>query len=325
MSTLVTFWTNLWHPAVSIDTDIAPQIDEELLFHFRALVDDNSARGMSPDNAWADAQRRFGSIERYAKETWRVDMATQLTIQRVAIIALLLLALLCGWLWLQVENLHGQNTQIMQIMKGMVPAKPEDQDPQLADFVGSVLDESGKPLPDADLLVILKTWPGGQYMQQDFYAKSDSDGHFSLPKLVPVNRQYAVQVAAAKKGYAFKSAYQMKQGAAVKEPQPAKFRLEKAFPLTLVIRDKAGQPIPEAVAVPNSRKPQGGQEQSIYFQASEPLHCDANDQGEISLPYFAAGDRVTINLQIPGRDWEPHSFVVQEKNNPYTITVEKAN
>jgi hypothetical protein len=325
MSALVNFWTTLWRPAVSIDTDIAPQIDEELLFHFRALVDENSARGMSPDDAWTDAQRRFGSIDRYAKQTWRIDMGHQLTLQRVGIIALLLLALLCSWLWLQVENLHGQNTQILQLMKGMAPAKADDQPPKLSAFVGNVLDDSGKPLANADLLVILKTWPDGRYMQQDFYAKSDSDGHFSFPQLVPVNRQYAVHVAAAKKGYAFKSAYQLKQGAAVKEPEPVKLRLDKAFPLTLVIRDKAGQPIPGAAVVPNSRKPQGGQEQAIYFQASDPLRCESNDQGEISFPYFVAGDKATIYLQTPGRDWESHSFVVQEKNNPYTLSVEKAN
>ncbi len=81
----------------------------------------------------------------------------------------------------------------------------------MSDFSGTVMDESGKPLADADLLVILKTWPNDRYMQQDFYAKSDSEGHFTFPKLVPVNRQYAVQVVAAKKGYAFKSAYQLKQ------------------------------------------------------------------------------------------------------------------
>lgn len=42
------------------------EIDEELMSHLRLLVDDNLARGMPADTAWQEAQRRFGSLRRYA-------------------------------------------------------------------------------------------------------------------------------------------------------------------------------------------------------------------------------------------------------------------
>jgi hypothetical protein len=334
MSTLVGLWNRIQRSDSAPVADAADDVKEELMFHLCSQVEENRARGMSENDAWADAQQRFGSVDRYAKETWRIDMGTKLLIQRVAIGGMVVLFFLCGWLWVEVERLHAQNQsltgqyenikqrneQVLQLVQNIVPAKAENAEPRMSDFTGTVMDDSGKPLADADLLVILKTWPGGRYMQEDFYAKSNSEGHFTFPKLVPVASKYAVQVAAAKKGYAFKSAYQLKQGTAAKDPEAVKFKLEKALPLTLVIHDKSDQPIKGAVVVPNSRKPKIGQEQSVYYQASEPLRCESNEKGEVSVPYFAAGDKVTIYLAMPGQEPQPHSFVVEEKDNPYTIS-----
>ncbi len=112
MSALANFWTSLWHPDAAKDADIAPQIDEELLFHFHALVDENLASGMSSDDAWKKAQQRFGSMDRYAKETWRIDMGTKLLVQRMAIGGMVVLFFLCGWLWIEVERLHAQNQSL---------------------------------------------------------------------------------------------------------------------------------------------------------------------------------------------------------------------
>ncbi|REK11211.1 MAG: hypothetical protein DWQ37_14875 [Planctomycetota bacterium] len=47
------------------------EIDDELTFHLRALVDENVARGMPLDEAWDDAQRRFGSLSHYSNECHR--------------------------------------------------------------------------------------------------------------------------------------------------------------------------------------------------------------------------------------------------------------
>ena len=96
---------------------VAREIEEELIFHVRSLAEENVARGMSADDAWANAQRRFGSVQEYTKQTWRIDMANYLTLQRMAIGGLAVLALLCGWLWLQVQELHGQNRQILQLVQ----------------------------------------------------------------------------------------------------------------------------------------------------------------------------------------------------------------
>jgi hypothetical protein len=111
------------HP---LATDAAQDIDEELMFHFRSLVEENINRKMSPDDAWADAQKRFGSIQQYAKKTGSIEMGNRITIQRVALFTVFVLCALCGWLWFQVEQLHGQNTQIMQLVQDkQIQEKPQ--------------------------------------------------------------------------------------------------------------------------------------------------------------------------------------------------------
>lgn len=117
MPALIRSWLPFWHSAAVPCDDVAPQIDEELMFHFRALVEENLNRGLPSDDAWADAQRRFGSLDHYANQTWRVDMAHQLTVQRIVIFGLLALTLLCGWLWLQVHSLNGQNSQLLELVQ----------------------------------------------------------------------------------------------------------------------------------------------------------------------------------------------------------------
>lgn len=132
MPALIKSWLPFWHFDVMPSDDAAPQIDEELMFHFRSLVEENLSRGLSSDEAWADAQRRFGSLDHYANQTWRVDMAHQLTVQRIVIFGLLALTLLCGWLWLQVHSLNGQNSQLLQLVQ--TAAAQEKSQPDMTGY-----------------------------------------------------------------------------------------------------------------------------------------------------------------------------------------------
>jgi hypothetical protein len=102
----------------------AHDVDEELMFHVRLLVEENRLQGMSDDEAWSSAHRRFGSVYQYAKETRRIDMGHRFTTQRLALGGLLVLGVLCGWLWLQVEQLHGQSNQILKLVQD----KPAEED-----------------------------------------------------------------------------------------------------------------------------------------------------------------------------------------------------
>ena len=65
-------WTNRlrvwWSGGQSVDVSTGEEeIDEELMFHLRSLIEDNLSRGLPSDTAWQEAQRRFGSLRRDAE------------------------------------------------------------------------------------------------------------------------------------------------------------------------------------------------------------------------------------------------------------------
>jgi hypothetical protein len=139
---------------------------------------------------------------------------------------------------------------------------------QQSDLTGRVLDGKGEPLADATLLVIRKTWPGGQFRQEPFTAKSDAAGKFTLPSLIPGEGQAEIQVAAFRQGYAFASNYQTQGATGPRNFKPVTLRLAKAPPLALVVHDRSGQPVAKARVVPGSRQAPGGEPQLIYVDSS---------------------------------------------------------
>ena len=44
-------------------TDVGARVDDELAFHFQMRIEELVARGMSPDAARAEAERKFGAYE----------------------------------------------------------------------------------------------------------------------------------------------------------------------------------------------------------------------------------------------------------------------
>src|SRR5262249_22679351 len=110
-------FANLWNADRRAVQEVENDIDEELAFHLQLQTEENIAAGMSPADARASAQKRFGSVQKYAAQAWRIDMAHQFTLQRIAIIGLVVLAAICGWLWLQISHLNGQNSQLLQLVQ----------------------------------------------------------------------------------------------------------------------------------------------------------------------------------------------------------------
>jgi Carboxypeptidase regulatory-like domain len=275
------------------------EIDEELMFHLRLLIDDNLARGMPPDNAWQEAQRRFGSLRRYA-EACRNSARGGIVSWLAPAAALFLAGVFCGsWL----------------LMTG------QQHPPTVAphDLTGRVVDRRGNPLADATLLVILKTWPGGRYQQEPFTATSNSAGQFRLPELIPAEGQFAVQVAAVRSGYALASSYRLLPGPGPHSFEPVTLALGEASPVTLVVQDSSGRSVARARVVPASRRSPDGERHLVYLQGSEPIQAVADAAGRVSLDCFALGDQAEVFIQLPGKEWEPHEIRIPK--NAMTITV----
>lgn len=297
------------------DAGTSADIDEELLFHLRSAVRDRVDEGESFDAAWNDAERQLGSLKRHAAECRSVYRKGEDMWGRIAVVVMVGLAGVVTWSVLRmraIEEAVSQQQQLVQQHHEAAKAARErastaavtpSHDNQRTDLTGIILDENGAPLGNARALVILKTWPGGRYRQEAFTADTDEQGAFRLPQLVPSNAQYAVQVAATQDGYAFQSVYQLKDVEPIQQPDPIEFRLQKAAAVTLVVRDRNGDPVADADIIPSSRELPGGGNHAIYFQASQPLLRKSDSTGKVSLSCFSEGDTAEIYVKLPGQDW----------------------
>lgn len=324
MMSIAEFWdrmTHGWRPRSPGAQ--GGDVNDELMFHFRGLVNDRLAEGLPFEAAWERAEQQFGSVRRYDNECRSLDAAQRLKWLPLALLASLAVV---AWVWWSAVELPGRRLgselhllrQEVQALREVQLVRSErtsaatapPQAPVPVDLAGAVEGADGSPLTEATILVILKTWPGGRYRQEAFTATTDADGRFQLPRLLPMDGQYAVLVAALKDGFAFKSTYQLKQGQPVSQPDPIVLKLEPASHVTVVLRDAHGQPIADALVAPSERKSRQGEDHLIYFQGSEPARRTTDAQGRVRLDCFLAGDQAEIYVQLPGDNWNSRRFQV---------------
>lgn len=323
-------WSNICHswfrlPATANIVHGEAGIDDELMFHFRSLVDENLAQGMSLDAAWQAAQDRFGSLRSYSHECRLAVLGVHPMLQRVSAAGLVVLSLLVAWLFLEVRSLrqahaappatpHGQ-LRLAQKPAGK-EAKPQKD---TVDLAGTITDRKGKPLADVHVLVILKTWPNNRYRQEDFAAKTDSKGKFRLAGLVPKSGQRAIQLAAVKDGYALKSLYELRKAGETLASDSLKLELDDAVPLTLTVRDAQGKPVAKAQVIPFNRTA-GDEEHGVYFQAAKPIAAVTDEKGQVPVSVFRRGDKAEVYIALPGKDWEQFPVVIPETGDEIEIT-----
>ena len=308
-------WSNLgqvsrrWFAPPASESE--ESIDEELMFHLRSLIDENLDKGMPADTAWREAQLRFGSLRRYADKCSRAVQRSRATLQKVSAVGLLVLILFVGWVAIEVRALR--QTQLL------VYTNVQQQD-ERTDLEGVVVDRSGKPLPDANVLVVLKTWPGGRYWQEDFAASSDGEGRFRLAKLLPTSGQREVLVAAVKDGHALTSTYHAKRAGEPLAIEPIVLKLDDAADVTIIVRDRGGKPVAHAGVVPTFRRTSGGEEHLVYLQAAEPIRIDSDDSGRVPLGCFQRGDEAEVWIQVPGGEWERRAITVPSDGEAITVS-----
>jgi hypothetical protein len=310
---------------------------DELLFHFRELVKEKLAGGLSFDAAWDAAEQQFGRLPQYEEQCRSVWGSDARTLAGLSIVSLVVVAAVVGWLSIEVRSLREVDRSLLAKtdstsavhqapLAGVasVDGKSSSYKPKPAaqyDLTGRVLDVDGKPLADARLLVIVKTWPNKRFRQENFMATSDTSGGFRLPALIPPRGQYAVLVSAWKPGYAFKSDYQLIKEGSNKEPGPIELRLERAAHLTLIVHDKDGRAVPSARLVPIGRQTASNESHMIYFQGSEPIQSQTDARGRVDLDCYLAGDRADLLVSLPGHDWSPVTLSIPQQGSTLDVAI----
>lgn len=315
------WWSKIvagWRPWFALPARESDEsIDEELMFHLRSLIDENLASGMHSDAAWSEAQSRFGSLRRYADECRQVFQKGRFMTQKLTAAGLLLLSVATGWLAIEVRSLrYAQQVTRAETSNGKPAA-------ERCDVQGLVVDHEGKPLADAHVLIVLKTWPDGWYREDDFATTSDSAGRFRMANLLPTVGHREVLVAAVKNGHALTSVYHEKSADQPPMIEPIVLKLDDAADVTVIVHDRGGRPVPSASIVPALRRTSGGQEHLVYLQAAEPIRVVSNRQGKVGLGCFQRGDEAEVWIQVPGEDWERRCITVPGDGEAVTLSSEK--
>ena len=329
-------WTGFFHrrpdrsestSATDVTQDGAAEIDEELMFHLRALVDEELAKGTAFDAAWSAAQDRFGSLPHYAQACRDIPLEDRLMWQRFSMAGFVVLGLLVGWLALEVRTLRHDQSALLEAnlaksaaMEKLVQ-KPSEQRHAIT---GQVVDRDGQPIDAARLLVILKTWPNDRYRQDDFSTTTDERGQFRLPNLVPSHGQYAILVAAVKNGYALTSNYHLQPEGEHRSVDPVTLRCERASQITLVVHDDQGRPAAHARVAPSSRQSADGTSHLIYFQNCEAVQTASDAEGRVALGCFRRGDTAQIYLQMPGKDWQSCAFTIPKEGDTVDVSAARS-
>ena len=117
---------------------------------------------------------------------------------------------------------------------------------------GKVMDTSGKAVPDAKVIVVRKSWPGGRFRMDSLQGKTDTKGEFRFEKFVSGNIKYEFMLTVIEGGFAMTSEYRGMDNKG--QADPVMLKLEPADPVTFNVTDASGNPVAGAVLSPKQRQ-----------------------------------------------------------------------
>ncbi len=164
-----------------------------------------------------------------------------------------------------------------------------------AGIQGAVMDSSGKPVTDAKVLLIHKTWPGDQFQQEASETTTGNDGKFAFPVGNKLDGKEAFLVTVVREGLAFQSRYVIKNPG--KQADRFAFELSAAVEKTIVVRDTAGRPLADVPVALSSRRDGKSEDHLIYGISMPSVSFRTDSEGKVALKFFAAGDTATISVE----------------------------
>jgi hypothetical protein len=266
-----------------VPDDVSRSIRDEIEFHLTESARRQMERGLSADKACHTAVQQFGDVEaavRGCAETAATGHA-RLHRAHLAVTALSIVAVsaLGAWIWMN------------------PPGEPAPGD---GDISGQVVDEQARPVSNAHVLAVVKTWPKQSYRQLAYVAITRADGTFEIANVYPTDEKYAVQIAVVADGKRLESSYvNLREGPL----EPISFQLTSTPPLTVRFETADGQPLEGVDVFPSERIETGGARHMVYFCSGGPVVQRSDSAGRVSLPYFSPGDAASLYVRTPGGEW----------------------
>lgn len=192
-----------------------------------------------------------------------------------------------------------------------------------ADLNGNVFDTNGKPIVEADVLLIIKTWPNNRFRQDDYAVKTDASGSFVLNGRIPLDGQYGVNAVVVGEDQAIASQYVLVKDPQGQPPEELDFKLSPSVKTRVVITDENGEPVAKALVAPSGRIAADDSEHIVYHQGSNPVWKKTDAEGAVMIDWFATGDLGKINIRPRGGEWQEKKIDMDEvSDGTITIAVE---
>lgn len=291
---------------------LVEEIDEEFDFHLDCRVRELIDAGWEPEPARAAAEREFGERARWRGECRKARLGPSRWILPILAAALVIPATAAiVWLSLALQQAQVQGAQAemelrlqQERVRQLLAATnlPDGDATQLLaadgarlDLTGTVLDQDGKPVPKANIVVIHKSWPNNRYRQDSLRTSTGDDGTFRLPKLYVPKTQVAFLVTVLAEGHTMVSEYVLRK--ANQEVAPFKFTLRPAVTKTLIIKDNAGQPVANMVVFPTTRRTQAASEEhNVYYQSATDCGFKTDAEGRVRMSLFTTDDEIDLGV-----------------------------
>lgn len=299
-------------PAARSAAELGDAIEEEIAFHIAARARELMDRGLPEAEAYQAARRKFGDPSRVAAECHQAAVGGLIVWHRLHLAVTASLALVVGWLCLTMFRTDSHSAS-PRLPPGIASMLAHDW---TGDVTGQIRDEAGHPVPDAQVLVVVKTWPDHSYFQRAYLAVTTPDGQFRIPDVHPLNERYEVQVAALASGRVLKSSYHT---AAAGELEPVVLELAPSSGLAVQVESEQGTRLPDVEVLPQRRIEAGGAEHLVYFDSAQSLVRRTDDHGRAELPYFRSGDTANVLVRMGQGEWKSLAVKVPDGGEVVTI------
>lgn len=272
------------------------------------------ASGMSEQDARRKAFERFGNASRYAAQCHLATVRGLATWHRLHLAMTIGLVAAVGWLWYRSTGpSSGSLMELAELPPGIASMLDNDW---TGDVRGRLVDERGKPIASAHVLVVVKTWPDQSYFQRAYTAASGPDGRFVIENVHPTDERYEVQIAAVADNRVLKSSYHQLTSGSL---QPLEIELPASSGFGLKVESEQGGVLSGVEVLPHGRVEADGDEHIVYFDSAQPIIRITNAAGRVELPYFRTGDTATVMLRVPNGEWESREVIVPANGRDATV------
>ena len=287
------------------------EIEDEIAFHLTERTRDLIAEGFSEEEAKQAALTQFGDAARIAAECHAGAVGGLALWHRLHLAMTVALAVAVGALWFSLHpTMLDLSEQLPTALASMV-----DND-WTGDVTGRILDDQGRAISNAHVLVVVKTWPDGSYFQRAYTAITDASGGFLVEDVHPLDELYEVQIAAVADHRVLKSAYLSHKNGAL---APIVFQLPPSQGFALRVEASRGESLAGIEVLPHGRIEEGGDTHVVYFDSAQQIIRRTDRDGRVELPYFQPGDTATVMLRAPEGEWVSRDVVVPAHGRVATI------